>query len=211
MSLLHACRGGAAFWVVVTAAQLLAAAPAARAETRFGVSGLAGLGLFVAAEDELYGNVAADIYPEVAMRIDVSALRFGGRFGFIYRNFEAIIFEYDPYSGYSYSYVEDFTRSFIPVQAEFLVAPLDLMSTDPVFSPYFGGLAGYFVSVGDDDKSVPALSLVAGAEIHFDPVVAYLDARYTRAKSDDYFDANFGGVTIVAGFGLRLGTGDSAF
>lgn len=175
------------------------------AQTRVGITAGAGVGLFVVADKDYYGDISADLYPEIGFQLDASLIRLGLKFAYIYRKAERMGFYsyYDPYWGWQYDYYYyEYTLSYLPVQAEFLIAPLDAVSKDNLLSPYIGLMAGAFIATGDNDETLPAFSIKLGSEVHLDPLVAYGDIRYTWAPHDD---VNAGGFMIVAGLGLRLG------
>lgn len=170
--------------------------------TRMGISGLAGAGIFFATDDDYYFNEGTDLYPEIGLQLDVSLVRMGIKAAAIYRKYEAWGWYSDPY-GY-YSYHDEYTIAFIPVQAEFLIAPLSAMMKSDI-TPYFGFMAGAFIPVGDNDEVLFAPSIKAGMEFSLEPLILYGDLRYTYAK-DSNRELNAGGVMLVVGAGLRLGT-----
>lgn len=173
-----------------------AAAPALAS----GVSLSGGLGLFISTDDAVYFDTSVDLYPEVGGSIDISMLRLGLKAGLIYRELEVEGYYYDPY--YYNDFYYDYTIAFIPVQAELLLAPLAAGKVLPTFSPYVGGMVGAFIPVGDNDETIPAFSVKAGADINMDPIFLYLDGRYTHAPKDS---RNYGGIILMAGAGLRFG------
>lgn len=194
---------------------LLVLLPVAPAQgMRMGATALGGVGIFVPADDAVYNDVSVDLYPEIGLQIDVSALRLGLKVGWIYNRISYYEEYYDDF-GYWYD-TGEYTRSYIPLQAEVLVAPLDLVMEDPILSPYAGVMAGTFLSIGDVDDTSPAFSVKVGSEIRWDPIVLYGDIRYTWAMTDSgswsgnpyiYYsrdDVNVGGWMIVVGMGLRL-------
>ncbi len=186
------------------------------AKTRLGVSAGAGTGLFIATDKDYYAGVSTDLYPEIGFQLDASLVRLGLKFAYIYREVKRWEYYsyYDPYWGWTdFSYYEHYTLSFLPVQAEFLIAPLDATKQDNTISPYVGLMAGAFIATGDNKKTLPAFSIKLGSEVHFQPLILYGDIRYTYAPDKTVTGIgyergsktkNAGGVMIVAGIGLRL-------
>lgn len=196
-----------AVMAILVLATLLAPAAPARA---VGISMSAGAGVFVAADEVVYGGIGTDLYPEIGGDLEFSMVRLGLKVGAIYRKYE-IAYDYDYYYS-SHTY----TMAFLPVQAELLLAPLAGGKKLPTISPYIGGMAGVFVPVGDNDEVVPAFSLKAGADLNFEPIFIYGDVRYTHASKDvqnsnpflqDHsVDSDFGGVMVICGIGFRFGS-----
>jgi len=160
---------------------------------RTGISAKAGAGLFVAADKDYYFGISTDLYPELGFQLDVSLIRLGLKFGYIYRKEEIYWGWYEHWK---------YTLSYLPAQFEFLIAPLDIILKRPIFSPHIGLMAGAFIATGDNDKSLPAFSIELGSELHIvDPFLLYGDFRYTYAPNND---VNAGGLMIVAGMGVQL-------
>lgn len=172
-------------------------------ETRVGISATGGLGVFVPAEKDYYMGSGADLYPEIALQMDVSMIRAGLRLGYIWRKKTEEYYSYYNYSSWEY------TVSFLPAQAEICIFPLDLIKPDTIISPYVGLMAGAYIATGDNDKTLPAFSIKLGSEMRLEPFVAYGDIRYTLAN-DSRVDMNAGGFMIVCGLGLRYGTSRKA-
>jgi hypothetical protein len=163
------------------------------AGTRFGISGVAGGGVFVAADKDYYHDISADIYPEIGIMMDLSVVRAGVKVGWIYRKVEWWFY---PYHG-------SYTLSFLPVQLDLLVAPL----SGHMITPYVGISPGVFIPVGDNEDVLPAISLKLGMELVGGPFLLYGDLRYTYAKEDNYRESiNAGGVMLVIGGGIRVGS-----
>lgn len=160
--------------VVVIMLMFVILAPTS-AQPRSGITASGGAGLFVAADKDYYMGISTDLYPELGIQLDASLIRLGLKCGLIYRKKEI-------WSWYGY---EEYTLSYLPVQAEFLIAPLDMMSKDNLLSPYVGLMAGAFIAIGDNDETLPAFSLKLGSEIHLDPLMAYGDIRYTYAPHNE--------------------------
>ncbi len=171
-------------------------------ETRMGFSLVAGAGVFVAQDKEYYADIAADLYPEVGFLVDVEFIRAGLKFGLIYRKTEVSEW-YEDWYGEHY-YYDEFTRAYMPVQAELLIAPRTGMGV----SPYVGLSPGAFVSIGDDEDHLFAISVKAGLEFDIEPLLLYGDLRYTFAERAVTYGDNIqaGGFMIVFGGGIRLGT-----
>lgn len=165
-----------------------------------GVSLVGGLGLFVVSDEDFYGDIAVDLYPEAGIMIDVSMIRVGVKAGLIYRKEESYVSW-----GYGMSYTE-YTRSFIPLQLDLQIAPL----VDSDITSYVGIMPGIFISVGDDDESPLAISIKGGLEFKLEPLILYGDLRYTYANFDFdspfVDDVNAGGFMAVIGGGLRFGS-----
>ncbi len=181
---------------------------------QMGVSFVGGLGLFVVSDKDVYADIAADLYPEVGLMIDVSIIRAGVKAGLIYRSYEEWSTYYDPYN-YN-PYYDEYTRSFVPLQLDLQIAPL--IGSD--ITPYVGIMPGIFISVGDDDENPLAISIKGGLEFKMEPLILYGDLRYTYAKADlpkltlnpwgggvgRVEDVDLGGFMIVVGGGLRFGS-----
>jgi len=170
----------------------------ANGQTRMGIAGTVGAGLFVASDKEYYGGISTDLYPEVGIQLDVSMIRLGLKFAYIYRKVELYMWGWDGNSYWDYYY--EYTLSYLPVQAEFLIAPL----SGQEISPYAGLMVGLFIATGDNEDHLPALSPKLGLEANLEPLLVYGDIRYTYAPHGDA-DANAGGFMLVLGMGIRLG------
>jgi len=170
-------------------------------QTRTGISLMGGMGLFVAADQDYYYGIKTDAYPELAFQADMSLIRLGLHFGFIYRKFELGQFFFDPSTGSSFSYQES-VLSFIPIQAEIGIAPLDALSGEHLVSPFVSLLGGVFIPAGDNDEILPAFTLRAGLEAHLEPLIGFGDIRYTFSSDDG---TNAGGFFVMIGGGIRLG------
>lgn len=162
--------------------------------------GTAGAGLFVAADKDYYGGISTDLYPEIGAALDISIIRLGLKFGYIYRKVTIDEWFWDGWNYYSYHL--EYTLAYLPVQGEILIAPLRGQTA----TPYFGLMVGAFIPTGDNDKVVPAISPKLGLEMNLEPLLVYGDIRYTYAPYSD-IDRNVGGFMIVVGMGLRLGLG----
>lgn len=162
---------------------------------------MGGIGLFVVDDQDYYYGIKTDAYPELAFQADISLIRLGLHFGFIYRKFELEQYYYDPFTGSYYSYQEAIL-SFIPIQAEIGIAPLDALPGEHIVSPFVSLLVGAFLPAGDNDETLPAFTFRAGLEGHLDPLIGFGDIRYTLASDDG---TNAGGFYIMIGGGLRIG------
>lgn len=176
--------------------------PMAFSQTRTGISLQVGMGLFAVADEEYYFGIKTDAYPELAFQSDMSLIRLGLRFGFIYRKYELSYSFFDPFSGRYYSSYQEATLSFIPIQAEIGIAPLDALPGEHIVSPFVSILGGVFIPTGNNDETLLAFTLRAGLEGHLDPLLGFADIRYTIASDGD---TNAGVFFIMVGGGLRLG------
>ncbi len=185
-------------------------------KTRIGIAGTIGGGLFITADQDFYGGIGVDIYPELGIMIDYSMIRLGLKTGLIYRKHE-LYFEYSDSWGNYYSDYSEYTLAFLPIQGEVLIAPLSGQD----ITPFVGIMAGMFLAVGDNEENGIAISPKVGLEASFDPIIFYGDVRYTYAPITsevylgDYknfqtpqygsFDVDAGGLIFTLGIGIRLG------
>ena len=171
---------------------------------KIGVSGGFGAGLFIASDEDYYGGIRTDLYPEMGLQLNISLVRLGVKFAYIYRKIEISGYYswYDPYYGWQYDYYYyDYTLAYLPIQGEFLIAPLDATAKNILISPYFGFMTGVFVPTGDNEDVLSAFSIKLGSDINLEPLFMYGDIRYTYASHND---TNAGGFMVVCGMGVRF-------
>jgi len=140
------------------------------AETRMGVSATVGGGLIAVSDKDFYGGIPVDLYPEFGMQLDYSVIRLGLKFGFIFRYYQL-----ETFAGYSGFEDEEYFLSYVPIQAEFLIAPL----SGKDITPYGGLMFGVFLAVGDIND--------------FQPI------------QHGSFDVDAGGLIFTIGIGIRFG------
>lgn len=184
------------FWL---AAFLMPIAPAQAVD----VSLSAGTGAFVAADKEVHQGFSTDLYPGFGGDLEFSVVRVALKIGASDRKYESSSHGYycDSYSNPQYT--GQYTWAFPPVQFEILLDPMAEGMTIPTISPYFAGMLGAFLPIGDHDEIGPALSLKAGPEINIDPSFICGDVRYTHAPKDGL---SFDSVMVLGGLGLRFGS-----
>jgi hypothetical protein len=157
--------------------------------------GSVGIGLFGATDTEYYESESDfDPYGEAGLAIDFSGLRFGCTCGAIYKQ------QLLPGSEW---WEERYTTiAFLPVQAELLMVPFAGRATRSArhLFPYFGFAGGMFVPVGDNQKYLPAGSVVLGGERYLDRMAVYCELRYTLAPDQG---RNAGGVFFLVGLGMQ--------
>ena len=160
----------------------------------------AGAGLFIAENEELYGDLKVDLYPEINAYFDIHGLRFGLSTGFIYRKTTITI------RRGSFTSSESSTLSFLPVHAEVGLLPMDFANPGSVISPYIKTGFGLFIPTGDNSNSYLSLLVKAGAEARLDILSFYADISYLYAADDDFSDTvNWGGFVFAGGMRLRIG------
>jgi hypothetical protein len=176
----------------------------AMGRTRLGVSGSLGGGLFFPSDQSiytdvvtnaLYGDLIADPYPEVGLQLRASTIRTGLRVGFLHHMYASPDPGCDP-GGIVMACGE--TLTLLPVQLEYLVAPMKY----GVFSPYAGALVGALIPIGSHHPPIAAVSPKIGIEGRLDPLLIHGDIRYTWARRDG---VDYGGFLMVMGVGFYFG------
>jgi len=183
--------------VVLTVILILTCVESGQCQMKIGIAGTAGAGLFVAQDKDYYAGISADLYPELGLQLHVEMFRGGLKVGYIYRKVEEYSWYYNSYGDWYSEY--KYTLSFVPVQAEILLAPMIYEG----LSPYAGIMGGMFIAAGDNTENFPAISPKIGLEYKTSPILVYGDLRYTWASKNS---VDAGGVMLVVGFGIYLGT-----
>ncbi len=174
-------------------------------KARSGMSFGFGLGAQIPVDNDTYGDLGADLYPELQIVWDHSAIQMALTVGYVYREFEQLYsysYGYYDYFGYDYEHVE---YHFLPIFFTIGVMPLRFANPNMVFQFYVGGGPGVYLSVGDGDSHF-ALSPKLGLEFYFGEFfVMDIEGRYVWVSGDEkqidegyssYFEYGLGGGSL---------------
>lgn len=174
------------------------------------LTGSLGLGGLFPSSPELYGDRSALFYPEARAQFEMPFLRLGARVARIgstqqeWRLTRCCPEEWERLN---------YTRAFVPVQGELLLAPGGVPMGSGKLRAYAGFALGAYVATGDNQINELSPEIVLGLDLLFDPTLVYGDLRYSFPETPgpqtgpgavvQYGNIGAGGVTAVIGVGLR--------
>jgi hypothetical protein len=188
----------AVFALAIAFALVPAAAPADGVPSglNFGL----GLGAHIPSDDQAYGDIGADLYPELQLMYDISGFRLGGSVGFVYRDVE----EWG-YSSYGGSYGSSYEQSFVPLKFNIAVLPVRFAKPDFVFQPYVGFGVGTYIATGDNDEDLTIVSANGGFQFEFsDWYNLSLDFAYNDVSEPE--EGGYNGYYSLGGADLSYTT-----
>jgi len=129
----------------------------ANAKSESGIGGGLNIGVMVAEDEDVYLGLGTDLYPELSLNLEESALRIGATAGLIWRKEETFFS-----SSLFGSSFEEREILIFPVMGRLDIRPLALLDSD--ISPFFGIGAGYYAA-SKGPQGQPAVALRAGIDI----------------------------------------------
>ncbi len=144
-----------------------------------------GIGAHIPSDSRAYGDIDADLYPELQVMFDVSGVRFGPSAGFVYREFDFIF--------------DDFEMSFVPAKFNVAILPIRFAPMRFVFHPYLGFAFGRYFATGDNTVDLDLLAYNLGFELRFtDFYNLSFDFAYHDVERDlAYLNADLDYMTVM--------------